>query len=98
MVMLKRNFIAKIQNYLEKKPVLKAYLFGSTVRGESNVNSDLDILVELDYSQKIGLGFVEMQLDLEKICGKKVDLVSTKALSKYIKPFVEKEKLLIYEK
>ena len=75
---------------------MRAYLFGSYVRGEANEQSDVDILIELDYSQSIGLTFVEMQFDLQDILSRKVDLVSERGLSKFIKPFIEKEKELIY--
>jgi uncharacterized protein len=85
-----------ISDYFQNKPVLKAYLFGSYVRGEANEHSDVDILIELDYSQSIGLAFVEMQLDLRDIFSRKVDLVSERGLSKFIKPFIEQEKELIY--
>jgi predicted nucleotidyltransferase len=53
-------------------------------------------LVDLDYTEKIGLQFVQMKIDLEQILGSKVDLVSSKSLSKHILPQVEKEKSLIY--
>jgi uncharacterized protein len=85
-----------IKTYFKTRPVLKAYLFGSYVRDEEDSQSDIDILVDLDYSQKIGLGFVQMQLDLEKLLNTKVDLVSSNGLSKYIKPIVDREKQLIY--
>lgn len=85
-----------ISDYFQDKPVLKAYLFGYYVRGEANEQSDVDILIELDYSQYIGLAFVEMQLDLQDILSRKVDLVSERGLSKFIKPFIEQEKELIY--
>jgi len=87
-----------IRNYFLKKPVIKAFLFGSASRGEMSADSDLDILVELDYSMPIGLEFVQMQLDLQDILQKKVDLVSSNSLSKYIKPFVDQDKVLIYER
>jgi uncharacterized protein len=88
--------IEKVKIYLTNKPVLKAHLFGSYLRGEANENSDVDFLVELDYSQKIGLQFIQMQLDLEDWLGKKVDLVATKGISKYIEPIINQEKQLIY--
>jgi predicted nucleotidyltransferase len=75
---------------------LKAYLFGSYSRGNQTENSDVDLLVELDYSQPIGLEFIQMQLDLQNLLSKKVDLVSARGLSKYVKPILDKEKKLIY--
>lgn len=88
--------IKTICNYFMTRPVLKAYLFGSYVRGEADSQSDIDILVDLDYSQKIGLQFIQMKIDLEKLLNTKVDLVSSNGLSKYIKPMVDNEKQLIY--
>ncbi|HZL11662.1 MAG TPA: nucleotidyltransferase domain-containing protein [Prolixibacteraceae bacterium] len=88
--------IKTISDYFRSCPVLKAYLFGSYVRGEADQQSDIDILVDLDYSQKIGLQFIQMKIDLERLLHTKVDLVSSNGLSKYIKPLVDNEKQLIY--
>jgi len=88
--------IVIINNYFSACPVLKAYLFGSYVRGDADNQSDIDILVDLDYTQKIGLRFIQMKIDLEKLLNAKVDLVSSNGLSKYIKPLVDNEKRLIY--
>ena len=85
--------IESIKSYFETKPVLKAYLFGSYVKGQADYKSDIDILVDLDYTKKIGLQFVQMKLDLEKILNNPVDLVSSNGMSKYIKPLVDSEKL-----
>jgi len=93
---LSKNQIMLISNFFSKQPVLKAYLFGSYGRGEENENSDIDLLVELDYTQPIGLEFIQMQIDLQKLLSKKVDLVSARGLSKYVKPILDKEKKLIY--
>ena len=95
-MILEQKYRKVISDYFQNKPVLKAYLFGSYARGEANEQSDVDILIELDYSQSIGLAFVEMQLDLQNILSRKVDLVSERGLSKFIKPFIEQEKELIY--
>ncbi len=85
-----------ISDYLSTRPVLRAYLFGSYVRGEADADSDIDLLVDLDHSQRIGLQFMQMRIDLEKLLNAKVDLVSSNGLSKYIKPLVDREKQLIY--
>ena len=80
--------IESIKDYFRTRPVLKAYLFGSYLHGNANKESDIDILVDLDYSQKIGLQFIQMKMDLEKLLENKVDLVSSNGMSKYIKPIV----------
>ena len=95
---LSDNELLILQNFFAAKPVKKAYLFGSYARNEADKNSDIDLLVELDYSKHIGLGFVQMHLDLEEMLRRKVDLVSDDSLSKYIRPYVDKEKILIYER
>jgi predicted nucleotidyltransferase len=90
--------IQLVRSYFSGQPVIKAYLFGSFSRSEAEDDSDIDILVDLDYSKHIGLGFVTMQAELQQILHKKIDLVSSKAVSKYIEPFIEKDKVLIYER
>ncbi len=90
--------IEAIRKYFKTRPVLKAYLFGSYARNEADSQSDIDILVDLDYSQRIGLQFIQMKIDLEKLLNNKVDLISSNGLSPYIKPIVENEKQLIYAK
>ena len=80
------------------KPVKKAYVFGSYARNEENAGSDIDLLVELDHSQPIGMRFFSYQQELEKLLNMKVDLVSQEGLSKYIRPIIDKEKILIYER
>ena len=77
---------------------MKAYLFGSYVRDEADDQSDIDILIDLDYSQRIGLQFIQMKIDLEKLLNTKVDLVSSNGLSQYVKPQVDHEKQVIYER
>lgn len=93
---LNKRQIETINDYFRTCPVLKAYLFGSYVRGEADNQSDIDILVDLDYSQKIGLQFVQMKIDLGKLLNANVDLVSSNGLSEYIRPLVDSEKQLIY--
>ncbi len=92
------EYIQKIKSFFETKPVLRVYVFGSYANGSETGQSDIDILVDLDYSQKIGLRFVQMKLDLEKLLNKEVDLVSSNGLSPFIKSQIEKEKMLVYER
>lgn len=58
-------------------------IFGSYSRKEQNESSDLDILV--DFSDQIGIRFVDLAEELENIIGFKVDLVSRKGIKeKYL--------------
>jgi uncharacterized protein len=95
---LDKSQLDQIKKYFKDKPVLKAYLFGSYSREQATSDSDIDILVELDYSQKIGLKFFQMQTELETILNHKVDLISNEALSPLIKSQVIRDKKLVYEK
>lgn len=59
-------------------------IFGSYSRKEQTDSSDLDILVE--FSDRIGIRFIDLADDLEEIVGFKVDLVSKKGIKeKYLK-------------
>ncbi|AWH86665.1 nucleotidyltransferase [Flavobacterium album] len=95
---LAKSKIETIKDYFKAKPVLKAYLFGSYVRGEADGDSDIDLIVDLDYRQRIGLQFIQMKLDLEELLKVKVDLISSDAVSKHLRESVDNEKQLIYAK
>ncbi len=62
----------------QKYPVDSLGIFGSYSRGDQTEESDIDILI--DYHGKMGYNFIELAEELERITGKKVDLVSKKAL------------------
>lgn len=89
---------SQITPYLQQKPVLRAWLFGSQAAGTADEDSDIDIMVELDYSQHIGLEFVTMWMELSELLGYEVDLVTVDGVSPFIEPYIEAQKTLIYEK
>ena len=94
---LSTNEISKIRAFFTDKPVKKIYLFGSYARGEANESSDVDLLIDWDYTKYIGLNYVYWKEDMEKILQKKVDFVSADFISPYIEKNINKEKELIYE-
>lgn len=90
--------VNKIRKFFKDKPVIKAYIFGSYARNEQSIDSDIDILVELDHTKPVGLKFFSMQVELEELLHTKVDLISANGVSEFIQPYIEKDKKLIYEK
>jgi predicted nucleotidyltransferase len=74
------------QPYLaEKYGVRIVGVFGSYVRKEQRVDSDLDILIELERPPRISLiGLVELEAYLSQLLGVKVDLAIKKNLKKRI--------------
>ena len=89
--------ISAIQQYFATQLVTKAWLFGSFSRGEETPESDVDILVNYDRSQPIGLFKIAgMTVDLEDILGRKVDLVEEKMLFPWVTDSVNNDKKLIY--
>ncbi|TLV00283.1 nucleotidyltransferase family protein [Dyadobacter luticola] len=89
----------KAADFFKDKPVKKAYVFGSTARGEQNLSSDIDILVDLDYENGADFfTFLDMRDQLSELLQTPVDLVSSNGLSPHIKPHIDQEKKLIYEK
>lgn len=87
----------QIKIFFSDKPVKKVYLFGSYARGEADENSDVDLLIDWDYTQHIGLNYVFWREDIEKILHKEVDFVSVKYVSPLIEKYVNNDKKLIYE-
>lgn len=87
-----------IAEYFKTQPVLKAWLFGSFARGEETAESDVDILISLDYTRPVGLNFFGMYEDLKDLLGRNVDLVTDHSLAFFARESVDKDKLLIYER
>jgi len=94
-----QTMIQIIADYFKTQPVLRAWLFGSFARGEEKPWSDMDILVQYDRNQPIGLlKIAGMQLDLEDLLGLEVDLVEDGTLRSWAVESVNKDRRLIYER
>jgi len=59
-------------------------VFGSVARDEAEPNSDIDLLVDFDPEASL-LDHIALLQDLEALLGRRVDIVSAKALHWYIK-------------
>lgn len=71
--------------------VKKIGLFGSFVRKEPHLESDLDFLVEFDKEKKTFRNFIGLAHYLEDLFNNRIEIVTTEALSPYIGPHIIEE-------
>ena len=77
---IKNSLIEHKSSLFSKYPIKSLAIFGSYSRGDQNGSSDIDILVE--FNGKIGLRFVDLAEEIEKLLGNHVDLVSKNGVKK----------------
>lgn len=86
----------KISEYFKTQPVEKAWVFGSFSRGEEKADSDVDIMISLVPGTRLGLKFFAMNLELEQLLNRPVDLVIEGDLLPFAEETVNRDKILVY--
>lgn len=71
---IKNTLKSNKQRLTEKYGLSSMAIFGSYGRGQQTESSDIDILV--DFKKPIGIEFIDLAIELEKLLKIKVDLVS----------------------
>jgi len=95
--MVDKSHISSILSANKEKLISKYHLksigiFGSFTREDFTEDSDIDILI--DYDQPLGIEFIDLADELERILKRKVDLVSQNGIKpKYLE---EIQKDLVY--
>ena len=74
---------------LRRLGVRRLGLFGSTARNEASQVSDLDFLVE--FQQKSFDGYMDLKEFLERVFGRRVDLVTPETLKPRLRGLIEKD-------
>ena len=74
----------EILRLAEERGAHSVRVFGSVARGEANESSDLDLLVRFEEGRSL-VDLVSMKLALEELLGIRVDVVSERGLSRYIR-------------
>lgn len=74
----------------ERRGVRSLRVFGSVARGEARPDSDVDFLIELEPGRTL-LDLGALQMDLQDLLGRKVDVVEPDALHCYIRDRVLQE-------
>lgn len=95
------NLIQKHQQDIEKicqeEGISYLAIFGSHARGEDTPNSDIDLLVEYQPQNDVGISHIlRTEKRLEQLFRKKVDLVPKDSLDKYIAPYIQDDLKTIY--
>jgi predicted nucleotidyltransferase len=73
----------KIEEYCRKWKIKEFALFGSVLREDFRPDSDVDVLVTFEPDAGITFdNLVEMQEEIEKIFGRKVDLIERKLVER----------------
>lgn len=93
--MNKTHIINTIVDYLKQYKVVEIGVFGSFARDEMTDKSDIDILVEYGRGTTI-LDIVKMKQELYELIGRKIDLVSKRAVRKRIMENIQTDLQTVY--
>ncbi|MDX8403988.1 MAG: nucleotidyltransferase family protein [Mariprofundaceae bacterium] len=84
------RYKSQILQIAEQRGIRHVRLFGSMVRDDARIDSDVDLLVELE-SGRSGLALGGFLMDVSELLGRKVDVVTEKALHPKIRDAVLSE-------
>ena len=76
---------------VQKFGVEKIGVFGSYVRDEQSVESDIDIIVQFKRVYKTFDNYMDLKFYLENLFSEKVDLIIESAIKDNLKPYILKE-------
>ena len=65
-------------------------VFGSYARGEEDVKSDLDILIDFDMKVDL-LELIGMEQELSELLGIKVDLITLRSVNASLRPYIDSD-------
>lgn len=80
----------RILDLARKHGVRNVRVFGSFARGQAGKDSDIDFLVDLDPDRSL-MDLGGLLMDLQTLLGRRVDVVTEKALHRYIRDQVIRE-------
>ena len=99
MATLLNNYQSDLKRIAKEHKLSYMALYGSYARGEATPESDVDLMIEFEEgTSKSLLDLVRLQQRLSDLLQKKVDLVTKNSLDRYIKPYIQDDIQVIYEK
>lgn len=88
----------EIEAFCRRWHIRKLSLFGSVLREDFRLDSDIDVLVEFEPKARIGLDFIQIQDELSTLFGRNVDLNTSGFLSPYFRDKVLDSASVLYER
>ena len=77
---------ARLEEFCRRNQIHRLSLFGSVLREDFGPESDVDVLVEFAPGAKVGLlRMAALESELSQIVGRKVDMRTAAALSRYFR-------------
>lgn len=87
----------KIFDLFQKNNISHLYLFWSYAHGQEKVESDIDLLFEVEEEKKFSLFNIwNLKYNLENLLWKEVDLVDKRSIKKEIKDNIMNDLILIF--
>ena len=85
----------EIKDLLKSNNVTMLGLFGSYARGEESEESDIDFVIKFSKNNGL-LSLIRLKRELSEILGEKVDLLTDKSISPYIRKNIMNDLKVIY--
>ena len=86
-----------IRDFCREHGIRRMALFGSVLRDDFSPESDIDVLVEFQPDVRIGyIGLADLELQLEELLGRKVDLNTARELHERFRERALSEAEVVY--
>ena len=88
--------VRAVEEFCRRRRIRRLALFGSVLRRDFRPSSDVDVLVEFEPGHTPGLAFFEMEEELSRLFGRKVDLSTPQFLSPRFRNRVQSEAEVLF--
>ena len=83
--------VERLREVCQRYGIIRLEVFGSLARGTDHPDSDIDLLYTLEPGARLGWEIEDLTSELEAVLGRRVDLVSRRALNARLQEQVLRE-------
>jgi hypothetical protein len=87
---------SRLAGLCRKYGIAELAVFGSIARGDAGADSDVDLLYVRVPGNDLGMAYFDLQEDLERLFGRRVDLVAKDGLHRVIRDQVLADAQILY--